>query len=188
MLISAAQLFREKGIVETTLDEIAAGVGLTKPRLYFHFEDKHEILKTCVDRALCQWRDAKDEIRANNPQPSAETLNIIVKRYADIAFQDFGMCVIFNGIRSMSSDEREVFSRQKSDVDAEFRSLLAGAIRPEMLSRTDSGFLWIVVMSLVHGIAMLKEPLEDKQQILSRSLNMILAGLSDENAAEIPFR
>jgi AcrR family transcriptional regulator len=45
MLVSAAQLFREKGIAETTLDQIAAGVGLTKPRLYFHFKKgKREII------------------------------------------------------------------------------------------------------------------------------------------------
>jgi hypothetical protein len=97
------------------------------------------------------------------------------------------MCVIFNGIRSLSSEEREAFSRQKSDVDAGFKSLLADAIPQEMLPRTDSEFLWIVVMSLVHGIAMLKGPLEDRQQILSRSLNLILAGLNGEKAVEISF-
>ena len=180
MLVSAAQLFREKGIAETTLDEIAAGLGLTKPKLYFHFEGKREIVKRCIERALCQWSGAIDEIRESRPSPNAETLKIIVRRYADVAFQDFGMCVILNGIRSLRSDERVVFSRQKADVDTGFRSLLANAIPREIQSRQDPEFLWLIATSLVHGIALLKSPPMDKHEFLSKALVIVLAGSNIE--------
>jgi long-chain acyl-CoA synthetase len=185
MLISAAQLFSEKGIAETTLDEIAAGVGLTKPRVYFHFKDKREILNTCIDRALCQWKAAIDEIQASGLRPGEAALRAIVERYAEIAFQDFGICMMFNGINSLSSDEREAFSRQKADADTGFKSLFADAIPQEMLSRGDCEFLWLAVMSLVNGIAMMKEPPADRQQILSRALDLMLAGSRIKKADEI---
>lgn len=176
MLVSAAQLFREKGIAETTLDEIAAGVGLTKPRLYYHFEGKREIVKSCIERALCQWKGAINEIRESRPVPNAETLKIIVRRYADVAFQDFGMCVILNGIRSLRSDERGAFWQQKDDVDTGFKSLLANAISREIQSRQDPEFLWLIATSLVHGIALRESPPVDKHEFLSKALVSVLAG------------
>ncbi len=175
MLVSAAQLFREKGIAETTLDEIAAGLGITKPRLYFHFKGKREIVKSCIERAMCQWKGAINEIRESRPIPNAETLKIIVRRYADVAFQDFGMCVIYNGIRSLRSDERVAFWQQKDDVDTAFKSLLANAI-PRELQSQDPEFLWLIATSLVHGIALRESPLEDKREFLSKALVSVLAG------------
>jgi AcrR family transcriptional regulator len=175
MLVAAARLFRERGFAETTQDEIAAGVGLTKPRLYHHFKKgKQEIIKSCVDRALEQWRAAIDQIQ--NSEPGEAALRLIVERYADIAFGDFGFCAIFIGVNSLALGERDLLLRQKADVDSRFKSLMAAAIPREILSQADSEFLWLTATSLVHGIGLLKDPPAAKQQILSKALGTVLTG------------
>jgi AcrR family transcriptional regulator len=175
MLIAAAQFFREKGFDGTTLDEIAERVGVTKPRLYRHFEKgKQEIIKSCVDRALRQWRAAIDQIQ--NSEQAEAPLRLIVERYADIAFGEFGFCVIFIGVNSLALGERDLFLSQKADVDARFKSLMAAAIPREILSQAHSEFLWLTASSLVHGIALLKDPPAAKQQILSKALDTVLTG------------
>jgi hypothetical protein len=93
------------------------------------------------------------------------------------------MCVIFSGLNSLGREEGQRIARQKAEVDAAFKSLLADAIPQEIPSQPDSEFLWLAVMSLVHGIAMLKEPKKQiKQEILSRALNLMLAGFDGEKS------
>lgn len=175
MLIAAAHFFREKGFDRTTLDEIAERVGLTKPRLYPHFKKgKQEIIKSCVDSALREWRAAIDQVQNGNPAEAP--LNLIVERYASIAFGDFGFCAIFIGTNSLAPDDRDAYLRQQADVDARFKSLLASAIPSEIQPHVDPEFLWLIATSLIHGIALLKNPPVGRQQTLSKALTAVLAG------------
>jgi AcrR family transcriptional regulator len=51
VLDTAARLFHERGYQGTTMDEIAAAVGLTKGSLYHHFASKTEILTAIYEEA-----------------------------------------------------------------------------------------------------------------------------------------
>jgi AcrR family transcriptional regulator len=114
---------------------VAADVGLTKPRFYFHFESKQEMLKACIERALCQWKTAIDEIEINRFEPSREAIRSVVERYADVAFGDFGMCLMRGDVEYLDDDvedldvkERDMLLRQKADVDVGFKGLIAEAL------------------------------------------------------------
>ena len=54
ILESAGRQFGERGYAHTSLDEIAAAAGVTKPILYRHFESK----KACYLALLERHRDA----------------------------------------------------------------------------------------------------------------------------------
>jgi AcrR family transcriptional regulator len=47
---SAAELFARRGYTDTTMDDIAAAAGVTKPMLYRHFESKRELFATLIER------------------------------------------------------------------------------------------------------------------------------------------
>lgn len=47
----AHALFAERGYAAVTMDEIAAGVGVTKPLLYNYFGNKERLYITCMERA-----------------------------------------------------------------------------------------------------------------------------------------
>ena len=47
---AATKLFAEHGYVGTTIDDIVAGAGVTKPMLYRHFESKHDLVMTLLER------------------------------------------------------------------------------------------------------------------------------------------
>lgn len=171
MLIAAAQVFCERGFNAASVDEIAARVGLKKPRLYFHFQHKREILKTCVERALCQWHAAIAEIKE---RPKREvTLKSIVERYADVAFGDFGFCTIVIGANSLVSSEVASLLGQKVSIDTEFKNLLAIESSGEVRSLSEVELYWLIASSLVHGIALLKNPEANKHTALSQALGAI---------------
>jgi AcrR family transcriptional regulator len=47
---AAAKLFHEKGFQRTTIDDIAAALGYTKPFIYTYFSSKYSILERVFDR------------------------------------------------------------------------------------------------------------------------------------------
>src|SRR3989442_1077411 len=52
VLQAAAQLFNERGFSATSLDDIAARLGVSKPTLYYYVKNKDEILLQCVNQGL----------------------------------------------------------------------------------------------------------------------------------------
>src|SRR2546421_12907676 len=48
----AAPLFVRQGFAATSLDDVAAALGLTRPAIYHYFTDKHQILLEIVERGF----------------------------------------------------------------------------------------------------------------------------------------
>ncbi|MCR6732842.1 MAG: TetR/AcrR family transcriptional regulator [Afipia sp.] len=173
MLIAAAQVFCERGSEASSMDEIAARVGLRKPRLYFHFKKKREILKACIERAIYEWRTAVAEI--GDSSSGEVTLKSIVERYADVAFSDFGFCAIFAETNPLMPDEAFSLQNKRDAIEIEFKRLLAQKSRGTVGSSSNVELYWLIASSLVHGIALLKLPQADKFNALSRALGAVPA-------------
>lgn len=48
----ARELFAEKGVQRTSLQDIAARLGITKPALYYHFSSREELVRSIVQPFL----------------------------------------------------------------------------------------------------------------------------------------
>jgi AcrR family transcriptional regulator len=66
LLDSAETLFGDKGIHQTSLDEIATGAGLTKGAIYANFGSKKDLIAAIMQRKI----DSDDPVR---PRESAES-------------------------------------------------------------------------------------------------------------------
>jgi len=55
---SALKLFARFGFKKTTVEDVAAEVGMTKSNLYFYVANKRELYEHTVGNALRQWRDS----------------------------------------------------------------------------------------------------------------------------------
>ncbi|PKQ26267.1 MAG: hypothetical protein CVT64_04000 [Actinobacteria bacterium HGW-Actinobacteria-4] len=56
ILVTAAQLFGEKGFAETSIRDVAEALGVTKAALYYHFTSKDEIYREIVSLPIAQLR------------------------------------------------------------------------------------------------------------------------------------
>jgi AcrR family transcriptional regulator len=65
ILSAAARLFDEQGYGQTSLQEIADAVGVSRPSLYHYFSSKEEILAALVDRATQRREEIIDEVEAD---------------------------------------------------------------------------------------------------------------------------
>jgi AcrR family transcriptional regulator len=66
VLESAAKLFAEKGFAATSVREIAAAAGLTKAGLYYHIDEKGDLLRELCEHSITEIlagvREAVDEV------------------------------------------------------------------------------------------------------------------------------
>ena len=172
ILAAAGQLFSNRGFRRTTLDQVAACVELTKPRLYFHFKNKREILRECIEQALRQWTALISELEADRPSSGEQAVSSIVERYADVAFGRFGMCLMRGDLEYLDAAQREALISRKTNID----DRLKGLISTRTHSSSDPEFLWLMVAVLVHGIAMSERPVAEKRKTFSKALKIVIAG------------
>jgi AcrR family transcriptional regulator len=123
VILAAARAFKERGYHNTSLDDIAALLRVTKPTVYHYIGNKEEILFECFRSGLEQIKQAFDE-----PHPGAasgrERLMRVIRRYAEAIASEFGWCMV----RAEDQDLSPAMSRRikalKSEIDQGIRSLI----------------------------------------------------------------
>ncbi|MBR7800147.1 TetR family transcriptional regulator [Undibacterium fentianense] len=79
-LLNAAELvFCEKGVANTTLNDVACAAGMTRGAIYWHFKDKKELFHALCDRAFLPIEILLNEITSNtidDPIAALRQLNL----------------------------------------------------------------------------------------------------------------
>ena len=82
IILSAAQIFREKGFHATSMQDIANSVQLQKASLYHHISSKQEILLAVLDQALDILIEHVEPV-VDSDLPSEEKLKLAMKKYIE---------------------------------------------------------------------------------------------------------
>ncbi len=136
VLRAAVQMFNERGFHQTSLDDVAASLGISKPTIYHYLGNKDQVLLECVKIGLGQLITAAEEARAR-PGTGADRLCAFLVRYAEINMDDFGRCVIRTGDEALVPESRERFRELKRHIDTDLRNLIADGINDGSLAPCD---------------------------------------------------
>ncbi|MEH3123452.1 MAG: TetR/AcrR family transcriptional regulator [Sphingomonas phyllosphaerae] len=127
LLLAAVRMFNEHGFHATSLDDVAASLGVSKPTIYHHLGNKDQVLLECVSIGLGQLREAA-AVAAAEPGRGIDRLRDFLIRYARINMDDFGRCVIRTGDEALSPDSAARFRSLKREIDDALRDLIAAGI------------------------------------------------------------
>ena len=115
---SAARIFHRKGYHATSINDIAAAVGLTKAGLYYYIKGKQDLLFAIMGFAMDQLDEQVIEParRIEDPQTRLET---IVARHARLITQDSSaLTILVNELEGLLPDDRaDIIGRQRDYVD-----------------------------------------------------------------------
>lgn len=126
LLLAAVRMFNERGFHATSLDDVAASLGVTKPVIYHYLGNKDQVLFECVRIGLDQLREAAENARQESGTGLCR-LRLFLQRYAEINMDDFGRCVVRTGDEALSPESRQQFRALKGEIDQAMRDMLKEA-------------------------------------------------------------
>jgi TetR/AcrR family acrAB operon transcriptional repressor len=86
LLDAAEQVFYDRGVSQTTLNDIATAAGMTRGAIYWHFKDKTALLQALFDRAMLPMEALLTELSVNmDTDPLGTLRQIMVKALTSLA-------------------------------------------------------------------------------------------------------
>lgn len=149
---AAARAFNARGYHNTSLDDIAAALGVTKPTVYYYVGSKEQLLFECFRTGLQRIREAFREA-SRSDRPARERLNAVVRGYAEAIASDYGWCMV----RAHDQDLGPGMSRQvkvlKSEIDQGIRRLLREGIEDGSIGPCDPKITAFAMAGALNWIA-----------------------------------
>ena len=127
VLLAAVRMFNAHGFHATSLDDVAASLGVSKPTIYHYLGNKDQVLFECVTRGIDQLREAADVARSL-PGTGLDRLRSFLRRYAEITMHDFGRCVIRTSEEALAPESATGFRALKREIDVALRGLIAEGV------------------------------------------------------------
>ena len=120
---TAARAFNERGYHHTSLDDIAADLGVTKPTVYYYVANKEQLLFECFLAGLTPIREALRDAEGL-PGTARDRLNAVIRGYAAAIASEYGWCMVRAHDQDLGPGMRHQINALKSEIDQGIRRLL----------------------------------------------------------------
>lgn len=124
----AARAFAQRGYHNTSLDDIAKALDVTKPTIYYYVTNKEQLLFQCFVAGLDPIRAALREVKAAK-EPGRERLNTVLRQYAVAVASDFGWCMVIAEHQDLSASMSDHIRALKVEIDQGIRRLLREGVK-----------------------------------------------------------
>lgn len=191
LLDAAERLFSERGVAGTTLNDIATAAGLTRGAVYWHFQNKTDLIHALWDQAALPLHESFAELEQSMPDdPLAriqiKSTTVLTQVVRDARARNLLRIVLLQceyvdepgGLRDGYLSKR---AECLGKITEEFRRAIAQGQLP---ANVDERFAAIGLMALIDGLCFhwLMNPtlfsLEDKAE---NYIRVYLKGLSAHN-------
>jgi AcrR family transcriptional regulator len=123
LLAVAVAAFNERGFEATSMDELAARLGVTKSAIYHHVPSKVELLRLALDRALDALFAVTEEPGATIG-PAIDRLEHVVRGSVRVLAAELPYVTLLLRVRGNSEVERAALQRRR-----EFDRIVTGLVR-----------------------------------------------------------
>ena len=170
ILETAATLFLERGFADTSMQQIADAVGVTKAALYYHFTNKEDLFAEVVTGGVNSlWEGVIERAQAGGPV--RETLTEIV-RYIASQVSTVGVVSMMEDVRRHLPLERQMAILTEHPTPDEAlaglfeRAIVSGEIRAISDTTALAAIFSGMAMGLLHRGHMHHDPSDAELQLL----------------------
>lgn len=141
LLSAAAALYRRKGYLATSNDEVASEAGMAGPAIYRYFDTKSEILCALVTR-FTEWRTLEMFRALRHSSSPEEARRQLVHRYAALALESPDLVgVMFTETLHLPNDVRRVVERRDDEFQDELAAYAGGGNAGRVLAGAARGII-----------------------------------------------
>jgi AcrR family transcriptional regulator len=149
---AAARAFNRKGYHNTSLDDIAAALEVTKPTVYYYVTNKEHLLFQCflagVEPIRAAFREVKDQ-----QAPGRERLNAVLRHYGEAVASEFGWCMVRAEDQDLSPAMSRHIKSLKSEIDQGIRRLIRDGVQDGSIEPCDPKMTAFALAGALNWIA-----------------------------------
>ena len=149
---AAAHAFNRKGYHNTSLDDIAAALEVTKPTVYYYVQNKEQLLFECFVTGVEQIRAAFREVKQLEV-PAREQLNAVLRHYGEAVASEFGWCMVRAEEQDLSPSMSSHIKALKSEIDQGIRRLIREGIQDGSIHPCDPKMTAFALAGALNWIA-----------------------------------
>lgn len=136
LLREAARAFSARGYHDTSLDDVAKVLGVSKPALYYYVTNKQEILFECHMLAQDLGNVALDYAVAHG-KTGRERIVLICRRYIELITSEIGSCAVLSEFAALDPKNRTVIGRRRDEFQKKFSGLISDGMRDGSIRDTN---------------------------------------------------
>ena len=149
---AAAQAFNRRGYHNTSLDDIAAALEVTKPTVYYYVSNKEQLLFECFLAGVVQIRVAFAQVRSL-AVPGRERLKAVLRHYAQAVASEFGWCMVRAEEQDLSPAMSSHIKSLKSEIDQGIRRLIREGVQDGSIGPCDPKMTAFALAGSINWIA-----------------------------------
>ena len=189
VILAAAREFNRKGYHNTSLDDIAARLEVTKPTVYYYVTSKEQLLFQCFVAGVERIRAAFRDVRQTQ-LPARERLNAVLRRYGEAVASEFGWCMVRAEEQDLSPAMSRHIKALKSEIDQGIRRLIREGIQDGSIEACDPKMTAFALAGALNWIAHWYR--EDRSltgaQIADAFVTVFEGGLRPRSGAQLAAR
>jgi AcrR family transcriptional regulator len=145
----AVKLFYERGFTGTTLDDIAAELGVTKPFIYTHFRSKVELLAALCTPTIEMSLAAVEEAAKGPGTPTERLRRAIIDFTHVILSRQANIAIFFREEKSLAPEALAEINRLRKQFDRKLSNLLAEGVTAGEFVIADTKLTALVIGGMI---------------------------------------
>jgi len=173
LLQEAGMVFGQRGFGNTSLDDIAQNLNITKAALYYYFKSKHEILYECYVASFDLADNALARAINEGANPRAQ-LRFFVANYTLGGLKELHQTMALRDLGVLTPEYREIIDLRRTDLHRRLRALIDTGIADGSFVKCDSR---VLVMTLVGAISWVFRAFNGKGDLSAEQVTEQIVGL-----------
>ncbi len=175
----AASAFNRRGFANTSMDDVASVLGVSKPTLYQYFKSKQELLFACHQVAMDNG-EAGLALAAAHDGTGLDKLIVYLRRYMSGIFGDLGNCPVLTDVDSLAAADREAVVARRTRISLATKDLIALGIADGSITPCDSKLATLFALGVVNWIPLWyrEDGPNTPEEIMDAFVGLLTSGLS----------
>jgi len=186
---AALRLFTEKGYHATSMQDIAAAVGLYKGSLYHYIGGKEDLLVRVFEHAMGGLLDDVERIAADASLAPSEQLRRVIQAHVQAVASNLdALTVYLHEFRALAGESLDEVRHQRERYRALVEAVVRRGVERGEFATADVGIATLGVLGMCNWIVQWYRPggRLGPQQIADRFAELLLGGLYFESKKSSP--
>jgi TetR/AcrR family transcriptional regulator len=151
LLREAAAAFNRRGYHSTSLDELAAKLGVTKAALYYYFPNKQTLLAACFDSVMQAGFRSVERARAEG-RNGREKLHLALRYYLMETIDEMSCCVVLTEQHALSPEDHASHIAERDRYETIMRGFVQEGIADGSIAPCDPKLVMFTLLGAINWV------------------------------------